>query len=52
MNGDSVTNGSANESFDDLPSIAAFDELYNGKFVPFKQLSATIGSDVQTIVFF
>jgi adenylyl cyclase-associated protein len=45
-----TTNGSANESFDDLPSIVAFDELFREKFVPFKQLSAIIGNDVQSIV--
>ena len=48
MNG---TNGAtATESFDDLPSIVAFDDLYKEKFLPFKQLSVTIGSDVQSIV--
>ena len=50
MNG-SVTNGSASvESFDDLPSIVAFDDLFREKFSPFKQLSSTIGGDVQSIV--
>ena len=50
MNG-SLTNGSASvESFDDLPSIVAFDDLFREKFSPFKQLSSTIGGDVQSIV--
>lgn len=45
-----TTNGSSNESFDDLPPIAAFDQLYRDNFVPFKDLSSKIGNDVQTIV--
>ncbi len=50
MNG--TTNGttSAAESFDDLPSIVGFDDLFREKFVPFRELSSTIGSDVKAIV--
>ena len=50
MNGTTNGSTSAAESFDDLPSIVGFDDLFREKFVPFKELSSTIGSDVKNMV--
>ena len=41
---------SSSESFDDLPSIAGYDEILNGTFKSFKDLSGKIGGEVKAIV--
>lgn len=44
------SSSSSTESFDHLPSILAFDDLYNNTFSSFKDLTAKLGPDVKAIV--
>lgn len=49
--GKPTTNGAANVVVEEAPqSVLAFDELIDGTFQQFKDLSAKCGSDVKTMV--